>query len=452
MAYLLIVDDEEKMRHLLSIILGRAGHRVEQAGDGAEALEMIREAPYDMVITDIKMPKLDGIALLGEVRKLNVPCPVVFITAFATVDSAVEAMKMGAADYITKPFETERILLTVERTLNLSRIMAENRELKKELTCATRSGEIIYTSRVMADLMELAGRVAESDSAVLITGESGTGKELMARFIHRASPRADERFVPVNCAAISPNLVESELFGHEKGAFTGADRKKIGKFEFAAGGTLFLDEIGDLPAEAQAKLLRALQEKTIQRVGGNEEVPVDVRVICATNRNIEERVGEGDFRQDLYYRINVFPIHLPPLRERPEDIAPLAAHFLARPGRGGGMRLTEGALRILTEYPWSGNVRELANAMERAAILSRDRETITSETLSFLRPPGSGDTCELPTDFKLPTGGISLEALERDLVRQALAMSENNQTAAAGLLGITRAKFRVLLKHVEEAE
>ena len=445
MAHILIVDDEKRMRHLLSIMLTRKGHRVEQAGDGVEALEMIESIPFDMVITDIKMPRLDGTGLLKKVMEMDIPCPVVFITAFATVESAVEAMRLGATDYITKPFEDRRILLTVERTLNISRIMAENRDLKRKLEDAVGDEKIVYESREMSEIIDLASKVARSESAVLISGESGTGKELLARFIHNASRRKEKRFVPVNCAAISPNLVESELFGHEKGAFTGAVRTATGKFGYAADGTIFLDEIGDLPLDAQAKLLRALQEKKIQRVGGNEEIPVDVRVICATNQNLRGLVEKETFREDLFFRVNVFPINLPPLRERPQDVLPLAKHFLSRLGRTPDVQLTEGAVRLLLEYGWPGNVRELANVMERAMILAGG-DAISAHILSFLRRdegPGSGDI-----GFSIPSRGISLEKVEEDLVRQALETSGNNQTAAAKLLGLTRAKFRVLFRRV----
>jgi len=444
MAHILIVDDEERMRHLLSIMLTRKGHRVEQAGDGVEALEMIESTPFDMLITDIKMPRLDGIGLLKKVMEMDIPCPVVFITAFATVESAVEAMRLGATDYITKPFEDNRILLTVERTLNVSRIMAENKDLRRELEDAVGVEKIVYESREMSEIIDLASKVAQSDSAVLISGESGTGKELLARFIHNTSGRKEKRFVPVNCAAISPSLVESELFGHEKGAFTGAVRTTIGKFGYAAGGTIFLDEIGDLPLDAQAKLLRALQEKEIQRVGGNEEIPVDVRVICATNQNLRGLVEKGSFREDLFFMINVFPIRPPPLRDRRQDVLLLARHFLSSLGTPD-VQLTEGAVRLLTEYGWPGNVRELANVMERGMILAGD-DAISAHTLSFLRRdggPGNGDT-----GFSIPSGGISLEKMEDDLVRQALEKSGNNQTAAAKLLGLTRAKFRVLLRRI----
>ncbi|RPH52027.1 MAG: sigma-54-dependent Fis family transcriptional regulator, partial [Desulfobacteraceae bacterium] len=291
MANILIVDDEKRMRHLLSIMLSRRGYHVDQAGDGVEALEMIKAAPFDMIITDIKMPRMDGVELLKKIMEMEIPYPVIFITAFATVESAVEAMQQGAVDYIIKPFEEARILLTVERTLGLSRIMAENMNLKREI-----QKDIVYAAEKMIKVMDLAAMVAGTDAAVMITGESGTGKELLSRHIHNLSPRRKERFVTLNCAAISPNLVESELFGHEKGSFTGAVQKSLGKFEYADKGTLFLDELGDLSLEAQARLLRALQEKKIQRVGGNAEIPVDIRFICATNQSLSEHVKKGKFR------------------------------------------------------------------------------------------------------------------------------------------------------------
>lgn len=447
MAYILVVDDEEKMQHLLSVILMRQGYRVDRAGDGRKALDLIRDNPYDLVISDIRMPNMDGLGLLSAIRELNIPCPMVFITAFASIDSAVDAMRQGVVDYITKPFDEERILLTVERTLGVSRLLAENIELKQKLNEICGGREIVYVSKQMAEVMKAALKVAATDTAVLITGESGTGKEVVAGFIHDSSPRAKSRFVPVNCAAISPSLVESELFGYEKGAFTGADRRTKGKFEFAHGGTLFLDEIGDLPLEAQAKLLRALQDKKIQRVGGNEEIPLDVRILCATNQDLGKLVQQGKFRQDLYYRINVFPIQTPPLRDRVDDILPLAEFFLKRLSGGKAARLTDGAVRTLQTYPWPGNVRELANAMERVMILNPGEDSVTAETLSFLRAAGGGACAAEP--FTLPPGGINLEAVENDLVRQALAMTGNNQSAAAGLLGLTRAKFRVLAKQAD---
>ena len=449
MAYILVVDDEPKMRHILRIMLELKGHRVDEAGDGQEALRLVGETPYDLVISDIRMPGMSGMELLEKMKGLEWAPPVVFITAYATVDSAVEAMKAGAVDYITKPFEEERILLTVEKALGLSSLMRENLELRARL------GEeegIVCASEAMRRVLELATRVAaKQDTTVLITGESGTGKELLARYIHRKSPRASGKFVAVNCAAITPSLIESELFGHEKGAFTGADRRKPGVFEFAHRGTLFLDEIGDLPLEAQSRFLRALQEKTVQRVGGNEEISVDVRVICATNQDLEKLVEDGRFRQDLYYRINVFPIEIPPLRERREAVVPLAEHFAAKAfgRRPEGPLFTQGAKRILLEHRWPGNVRELANAVERAVILA-GAPPITSEHLEFLRAgkgAGSGTA-----GWRLPPEGVSLEALEKDLIRQALELTGGNQSAAARLLGLTRSKFRTRLKQLEEGE
>jgi DNA-binding NtrC family response regulator len=357
-------------------------------------------------------------------------------------------MQQGAVDYITKPFEEDRILLTVERALSLSRIMAENRDLRLELRKVTGANEIVCTSKEMTSVMDLASRVAKRDSAVLITGESGTGKELIAGFIHQESWRREGRFVPVNSAAISPNLLESELFGHEKGAFTGADSMSVGKFEYGSGGTLFLDEIGDLPLEAQAKLLRTLQEKKIQRVGSNKEIAVDVRVICATNQDLNALLEKGAFRKDLFFRISAFPIHLPPLRKRIDDIVPLAKHFLRRFAGSKDIQLKDGAVNLLTGYPWPGNVRELANAVQRAVILGGEKGSITGDALSFLRRTPRGKSSD--STFHLPSRGISLETLEKDLVRQALDISGNNQTAAANLLGLTRAKFRVLMKQANK--
>ncbi|MDM8538960.1 sigma-54 dependent transcriptional regulator [Desulfobacterales bacterium HSG17] len=444
MSHILIVDDEERMRHLLSIMLERQGYKVSQAGNGEDALVLIRDTSFDMIISDIKMPRMDGIELLEKIKEQNILCPVVFITAFATIDSAVNAMRQGAADYITKPFEEDRILLTVERTLKLSRIMSENQELKQRLKKT--EYEIIYESQAMSEVMDLANRVARTESAVLINGESGTGKELLARHIHRVSPRSKNRFVPVNCAAISSHLVESELFGHEKGAFTGADKKTEGKFEYASGGTLFLDEIGDLPLDAQAKMLRALQDKRVQRVGGNKEIPVDVRVICATNRNLSDLIDSGEFREDLFFRINVFPIHPPPLKERMEDIIPLCQYFFKRMEVSGAV-LDETAIQTLISYPWPGNIRELSNAIERAVILAGDKGVITAKILSFLNAAFLNQAEK--EKFQLPPEGINLEKIEQDFVRQALKYSGNNQTNAAKLLGTTRAKFRVLMKQID---
>ncbi len=452
MAHILIVDDEKKIRHILGIMLSRKGHGICEAGSGLEALELLEKGAFDVVISDIRMPEMDGFELLENIRKMEIPVPVVVITAFGTIDSAVEAMKKGAVDYITKPFEEERIILAVEKAAGVSRILRENIKLKRELKRLTQKGEIVCVSKAMHRVMDIASKVAvKSDTTVLITGESGTGKEIVARFIHDHSPRAKGRFVAINCAAITDTLVQSTLFGHEKGAFTGAERSKQGLFEYASGGTLFLDEIGDLPVEAQAKLLRALQERTIQRVGGNESIKVDVRVICATNQDLEKLVKEGDFREDLYYRINVFPIHIPPLRKRKEAIIPLAEYFIRKfvdsvPEEDQQL-LTQGAKKILMNYSWPGNIRELANTMERAIILA-GLPPVTAEHLEFLKT--GMEIKEQSGRLKLDQDGLDLEALEKDLIKQALQLTGNNQSAAARLLGLTRSKFRTRVKQLEE--
>jgi len=447
MAHILIVDDEDKLRHLLSMMLERMGHTTSQAANGREALEKLHETSFDMVFSDIKMPEVDGRELIIKMREANIVIPVVFITAFATVDSAVEMMRQGAVDYITKPFDEEKIILAVERSMKFASLIAENQAMKQELKRTEEKHTLVYRSQPMKDVVSLAESVAGVDTAVLITGESGTGKELIARYIHMKSARNGTRFVPVNCAAISPNLVESELFGYEKGAFTGAGKTKKGKFEYADHGTLFLDEIGDLPLESQAKMLRALQEKRFQRVGGNEEIPVDVRVVCATNRTLGTMVDNKEFRQDLFFRINVFPIEIPPLRQRRDDIIPLASHFLNTITVNANHEITEGACQKLLEYSWPGNVRELANVIERGMILTIKSGKITSDTLSFLKPQESGGNNLI---IKLPPSGIQFQMVQVNLVKQALDAAGNNQTSAAKLLGLSRSKFRVLLKNIEE--
>jgi DNA-binding NtrC family response regulator len=394
------------------------------------------------------MPRLDGYGLLQKMKEKHIDSPVIFITAFASVESAVEAMQEGVVDYISKPFEEERIFFTIERTLNISRIMAENKNLKQEIHRISEQEEMVYGSSKMQQVVELASKVAIEGSTVMIHGESGTGKEVLARFIHKQSTRAQGRFVTVNCAAIPQGLVESELFGYEKGSFTGAQKRSNGKFEFASGGTLLLDEIGDLPLEAQAKLLRVLQEKTIQRVGGNTEVAIDVRIICATNQDLSQLVADGLFRSDLYYRIHVFPIELPPLRDRLEDLEILCQHFIRRREEGKTIKITPKALEVLKSYSWPGNIRELSNVIERACILSGSSGQITQSSLSFLQVDVM-NSLKGKERLKLPPEGISLEDLEIDLVKQALELSGDNQSAAARKLGLTRAKFRVLHNHLK---
>jgi len=447
---ILIVDDEQKMRHILQIMLEQNGYRTEQAANGQEALKLIQTYHYAMVITDLKMPVMDGMELLREIKKMDPDYPMIVLTAYGSIDSAVEAIRDGALDYITKPFEEETILMTVQRSVRFSELVEEKRIHRKELSEFFDFNNIVTESQQMLQILKQAAMVSKSPSTtVLLLGESGTGKELLAMAIHYNSTRGSKKIVPINCAAIAPTLIESELFGHEKGAFTGADKTKPGKLEIAHEGTVFLDEVGDLPLEAQAKLLRFLQEKEFERVGGTERIQSDVRVIGATNKNLKEQVDKGEFREDLFYRINVFPLQLPPLRERRKDILPLANHFLYRYAQSMGKSdpgIADEAQRLLLKYSWPGNIRELQNAIERAVIMSVDNP-VGLDHLSFLtyavkKQPRNEEP------FTLPSDGVDLEALELDLVKQALEKACNNQTEAAKLLGLSRGKFRSLIKRL----
>jgi len=447
---ILVVDDEPKMRHILRLILEEAGHSVREAQNGLEALEIISRYSCGVIFTDLKMDGMDGVELLKNVKDTHPEVPVVVITAFGSVESAVEAMHAGALDYITKPFEEEKILITAERCLKFYQLAEENRSLRAAITTSFDFSNMITNSPPMLNMLKEAALVSRSpETTVLITGESGTGKELLARTIHYNSSRSKRKFVAFNCAALSAGLVESELFGHEKGSFTGADRKKIGRFEDANGGTIFLDEIADLSLEAQAKVLRVIQERQFERVGGTERISVDVRVLAATNKDLPTAVRQGEFREDLFYRINVFPLHIPPLRERPDDIILLSAHFVKefaeKLGRSRAV-LTERAKRALRQQRWLGNVRELENTIERALILSPNG-VVDSEHLSFLASPVEREQ-QAGAHFLLPDEGIDLEALEETLVLQALEKANQNQMGAARLLGLTRSKFRSRLKNI----
>jgi DNA-binding NtrC family response regulator len=451
---ILIVDDEKKMRHILQLMLEREGFSTEQAENGKEALGMLKQKRFDMVITDLKMPEMDGMSLLEEAKKIDPDFLIVVITAYGTIENAVEAMRKGAIDYITKPFEEEQILITVKRCLRFSRLSEEVKILREELMKHFDFSDIIAHSKKMLEILHQASIVAKTpDSTVLIQGESGTGKELLARAIHYNSKRNEHRFAAINCAAIPSELIESELFGYEKGAFTGASKRKEGKFEQAHGGTILLDEIGDLSPAAQAKVLRILEQKEFERLGGNESIKVDVRIIGATNQNLDHLVERNAFRKDLLFRIKVFPLYIPPLRERREDIIPLAEHFLrgftqamGKPHPG----FTERAKKFLFKQKWSGNVRELENTIERAVIHSPDG-TVDIPHLTFPSPVEQ-EGVELDSDFVLPPEGIDLENLERNIVQQALEISQNNQSQAAKILGLSRGKFRVLLKNIEKED
>ncbi|MDA8093781.1 MAG: sigma-54 dependent transcriptional regulator [Betaproteobacteria bacterium] len=436
---ILVVDDEDKMRRVLEIALLAMGHEVVHAADGLEALDRFAEAPCDLVLTDLRMPKLDGLGLLRALRERGEGVPVVVLTAHGSVSSAVEAMKLGAIDYIIRPFEMSAVELAVSRALAVAHMHRENRFLREEV--GRGFGEFVGQSPAMLALYELIRQVAPTRSGVFVIGETGTGKELVARAIHQESGRSG-LFVPINCAAIPADLLESELFGHRKGAFTGADKDRMGRFEASSGGTLFLDEVTEMPMALQAKLLRVLQENSVERLGSHRPVTIDLRVVAATNRDPQEAVAGGALRQDLYFRLNVVRLDVPALRERRDDIPLLARHFLAKHCRELGRRVPEldaSALRRLDDYRWPGNIRELENMMERAAVLSRG-ETISSTLLPedlfrpFLGAASGEPRAKRPEALALEP---QVAELERFLIEEALSRAGDNKSAAARLLEIS---------------
>jgi len=439
----LIVEDEEAQRRILADFLKGQGYRVQTAADGKEGLTKFQQDLFDFVLADYKMPGMDGLSLLREIRGVNPEARVVLLTAFATVESAVAAMKEGALDYLTKPVNLEEVLIILERAAQGITLMRENRALKEILRERHQVEGVIAVSPKMEQVLSVVKRAASSSAPVLILGESGTGKEIIARILHVQSPRADKPLLSMNCAAIPETLLESELFGHEKGAFTGAVHAKPGRFELAHTGSLFLDEIGDMSPGLQAKLLRVLQDQTFERLGGTRTIRVDVRIITATNRDLEELMRQGRFRQDLYYRLNVVEVHLPPLRERREDIPHLVDHFLRTISRKHGTdtkTLSREAHEALLRYDWPGNVRELENVVERACILSRG-PTVTLEDL----PPAVTGSCgqkePLIIDGSEPLPTV-LNRIERDAILQALEKARGVQTRAAKLLGISERVLR----------
>jgi two-component system NtrC family response regulator len=440
---ILLVEDEEKMRRILEIMLSQDGYRIDTAENGLKALPLCEKNRYGLVITDLKMPELDGIAFMRRLRKIAPDVPVIVITAFGSIETAVEAMKEGAFDYITKPFDREEIRILVSKALSYGSLKKENTYLRQEVRRRSTLDDLVGNSANMREIYALAGQVAATNATVLITGESGTGKELLARAIHHASPRTNGPFVALNCASIPETLLESELFGFEKGAFTGADRTKPGRLELAEHGTLFLDEIGDMPQSLQAKLLRTLQDRSLERLGATKTVEIDVRIIAATNKNIQELVRQGRFRDDLFYRLSVFPIHIPPLRERRDDIALLALYFLKRFAEEMGKAvkgISQDALNSLRSYSWPGNVRELQNVIERAVILCTGSEIGQGDLLIDTKNGQTG----LLSSFSalIPPEGIALEDVEKGLIRAALDISGNNQVRAAQLLKISRNTLR----------
>jgi DNA-binding NtrC family response regulator len=436
---ILVIDDDASLRRVVEYNLQEAGYQVLSAAGGEAGLNLFTEESPALVITDMKMPGMDGMQVLKAVKARSPETLVIVVTAFGTVDVAVEAMKAGAYDYITKPFNRDELRLTVAKALQLRGLAAENRRLKAELSDKTDYRTIVGSSKGMERVFEIVSKVADTDASVLITGESGTGKELVARSIHLQSGRRDSPFIAINCAAIPRDLLESELFGHVKGAFTGAIKDKTGKFQLADGGTLFLDEVGELPLELQPKLLRALQEKVVEPVGGTIPYKLDVRVVAATNLDIEKALADSTFREDLYYRLAVIPIHLPPLRERKEDIALLLRYFCGKHG-AGTVNFDSGAIAALSSYRWPGNVRELENLVERLLIM-RGSDTITVDDLPDKVCSGASTPGAAPKPgsvINLPDGGYPLEQLEREVVVEALERKGWNQTAAAKFLHIPR--------------
>ncbi len=452
-ASVLVVEDNDLERQITADTLREEGFAVEEAAVGRRAMELLALSRFDVVLTDLMMPGMSGEELLAKVRAAYPGSQVVVLTAHGTIDSAVQAMKTGAFYYLTKPTDRETLVMTVAKAAELSNLQQENLLLKRRLEGKFEIEGIIGQDPAVQEVIRLVRRVAPSNSTVLIQGESGTGKEVVAKAIHRLSPRAARQFVAINCSAIPDNLIENELFGHERGAFTGANERKIGLFESADKSTLFLDEIADLPQGLQAKILRVLQEKELRRVGGNDSFRIDVRLVAASNRNLAEEVGEGRFREDLYYRVNVVTVTMPPLRERRGDIRLLANHALTKFGHlaeGRVKEISREAMEVLLDYSWPGNVRQLESAIERAILLC-EGETVMprdlpQEVLSRKTPGKSGDR-QRGDKFEIPAEGLNFETFERDLILQAMEKTDWVIAKAAKMLGMS---YRTLQYRIDK--
>ena len=431
----LIADDEKNMRWVLSQALTADGYEVIEAADGKTTLESIAEQAPDLMILDHKMPAPDGMEVLRRIRAKNLSFPVIMLTAHGNVGTAVEAMKAGATEYLTKPFDLEELKLSIDKALRIGDLAAEVERLRHELDETMDVEGIVASDPGMLEVLDQVKQVAPTNATVIVFGESGTGKELIARALHRLSPRAGKPFVSVSAGALPETLLESELFGYEKGAFTGAVTAKPGRFELANGGTMFLDEIGDVAPAVQVKLLRVLQERRFERLGGTRSIEVDVRLVAATNQDLQRLIEEGQFREDLYYRLNVVPIKLPPLRARPSDIPALVAHFMER-FRAGSKKISPGAMQLLVDYQWPGNIRELENTIERVVILAKS-DSIEPEDLPAEVRAGMHLKVTGTPEFCLPEEGCDLEEVELELVRQAIARTGGNVPKAAKLLGLT---------------
>jgi two-component system response regulator HydG len=442
---ILVVDDDAAHRTMLRTLVGGWGYPIDEADDGGAAVDKVREQAYDLVLMDVRMLKVSGIEALVAIKKLNPAIPVVIMTAYSSVETAVDALKQGAHDYLTKPLDFDKLKVTIERAMEHTRLKEENRRLRESLGLRFDRSRIIGQSPAMVHLLDTVAQVAPSEATVLITGESGTGKELIAAAVHFNSSRREGSFVQLNCAAVTETLLESELFGHEKGAFTGADRRREGRFHQADGGSLFLDEVSEMPLSMQVKLLRVLQEREFTRVGGDAPVKVDVRLIAATNRHLPDLIAAGGFREDLYYRLNVVGLSLPPLRARREDIALLVQHFLesfARRNRKPIKGVTPQAMDRLIRYRWPGNVRELMNAVERAVVLAR-ADYLSAEDFALI--PGDEPPAR-PAAIAGGTGHLSLEEIEKATILDMLEASGGNKSEAARRLGITRRTLHKKLK------
>lgn len=451
MSNILIVDDEQSYRQLLSLVFEGNGHVIRTAENGRAAVDLLKQEPADVIVSDVRMPDMDGIEMLREVRQTMPDVGVIFMTAFASVESAREAFKLGADDFVTKPFDVEELKLIVNKTLEKQALIDENRAFKRAQRERGSIKNIVGSSPKMQAIFQMIETVAEVQSTVLITGESGTGKELVARAIHDMSPRAEKPFISINCGAFTETLLESELFGYVKGSFTGANTNRKGLFEAANRGTIFLDEIGEMSPAMQVKLLRVLQERRVRPVGAHDEIPIDARVIAATNRDLKQMSQDGSFREDLFYRVSVIPINLPPLRERSEDIPDLVDHFIGKfcEQTGRSMGIAPKAMQLLENYMWGGNVRELEHTIERAVALERNEEIQPErlpEHITNYNPE------RIKAEFDLPDDGLNLtshlENLERTYVIEALKKTSGNQTRAAELLQMQVRSLRHLLdKH-----
>jgi DNA-binding NtrC family response regulator len=450
----LIIEDETRMREVIIMLLSDMDIKIFEAADGAEAIDIFENETIHLVITDLKLPKKNGMEVLHHIKESRSEVPVIIITAFGSIDNAVTAIRQGAFDYVTKPFKEDRLRSCVKKALQISKLTTEIQYLRQEIEGKYNFNNIVGNSQEMCEILRMAGDVSKTDTTVLITGESGTGKELLSRATHINSPRSKGPFLPVNCAAIPSALLEAELFGYERGAFTGAHQRKKGKFELASGGTLFLDEIGDMELDVQAKFLRVLEFHEFERLGGDKSIQADVRIITATNKDLEKMVAEKRFREDLYYRVSVFPIRIPPLRERRNDIPLLTHHFLEKFSKAFGRKkpvLSDRVMEMLYNHPWKGNIRELKNVLERAMILAKSdrisrRHVVLNET--YERPFSTMNIDQiialLVRDYR-----VGLEELETKCIQFAYSSCNQNVSRTARMLGLSRATLRYRLEKME---